>query len=337
MSTQRPSSYTYPAGGVHTIKTSAGAVWHPPHGSGWPEDPHYWFPGGRSRGLLQHPSTQSRSYWSNRHTHLRWGGWQVGCENLYRHRPGPACVPLRFLSIDGGMMALELLVEVGEQDQGSIESRQRPARTTSFWFLSRRRPVQLESDRAACENKLFLAANGRSANWNEVHTRSRSLKNCRRCFGAGRIGRAAGDDGDSLSSVIMLPGRRRTQLLPNEAGETSGKVLAGRGVSIMLLIGTKNELQSGRFECHPGFGLPYQNHRQLIGRKARSFSWWPVAFLRHPQKGQGAGIIRERVAWYEDYRGTFGAEYLNSPRLAPIMSETLCGVPNGAGEMQNTG
>lgn len=90
----------------------------------------------------------------------------------------------------------------------------------------------------------------------------------------------------------------KLELTSNEAVKQA--VLAGLGVSIMPLIGIKNELQNGDLKIIPVEGLPVKTNWNLIWHGQKSLS--PIAkeylkFIRNNKQN----IISEKFNWYEKY------------------------------------
>ncbi|HMQ50271.1 MAG TPA: LysR family transcriptional regulator [Saprospiraceae bacterium] len=97
---------------------------------------------------------------------------------------------------------------------------------------------------------------------------------------------------------LKVPIRRKMALTSNEAVKQA--VLAGLGLSIMPLIGIKNELKLGQLKIIPVKGLPIQTEWQLIWLSGKKHSVAVDAFLKHVDQ-QKESIINSYFDWYEAY------------------------------------
>jgi DNA-binding transcriptional LysR family regulator len=93
--------------------------------------------------------------------------------------------------------------------------------------------------------------------------------------------------------------KNKLELTSNEAVKQA--VIAGLGLSIMPLIGIRNELQNGDLKIIPVKGLPTKTAWNLIWQSQKSLS--PIAkaylnFIREHKKD----IIENKFNWYEDYK-----------------------------------
>lgn len=93
--------------------------------------------------------------------------------------------------------------------------------------------------------------------------------------------------------------KNKLELTSNEAVKQA--VIAGLGLSIMPLIGIKNELHKGDLKIIPVKGLPTQTEWNLIWHSQKSLS--PIAktylnFIKDNKKQ----IITNKFSWYEDYQ-----------------------------------
>ncbi|MEM6633200.1 MAG: LysR family transcriptional regulator [Bacteroidota bacterium] len=92
---------------------------------------------------------------------------------------------------------------------------------------------------------------------------------------------------------------RKLELSSNEAVKQA--VLAGLGLSIMPLIGIRNELMQGQLKIIPIAGLPIQTTWSLIWLKGKRHSPAAVAFLEYIKQTKQETITRQ-FDWYEQYK-----------------------------------
>ncbi|HLP49641.1 MAG TPA: LysR family transcriptional regulator [Chitinophagales bacterium] len=95
-----------------------------------------------------------------------------------------------------------------------------------------------------------------------------------------------------------LPVKMKMELTSNEAVKQA--VLAGLGVSIMPLIGIKNELNNGDLQIIPVKGFPIKSNWHLIWLKGKKFSPVAEAYFNYIKK-EKENIIKERFDWFEKY------------------------------------
>jgi DNA-binding transcriptional LysR family regulator len=88
------------------------------------------------------------------------------------------------------------------------------------------------------------------------------------------------------------------ELTSNEAVKQA--ILAGLGMSIMPLIGIKNELKNGDLQIVPVKGFPITSNWNLIWLKNKNFSPAANAFVKFIQESKYQ-IVREKFDWYEQY------------------------------------
>jgi len=89
------------------------------------------------------------------------------------------------------------------------------------------------------------------------------------------------------------------ELTSNEAVKQA--VIAGLGVSIMPLIGLRNEIQNGSLHLWPVPGLPLGTRWSLVWAKEKKLA--PVAkdYLRFLE-AQRDEIISTYFSWYEKFK-----------------------------------
>ena len=92
--------------------------------------------------------------------------------------------------------------------------------------------------------------------------------------------------------------RKKMELTSNEAVKQA--VMAGLGLSIMPLIGLKNELSLGQLKVIPVEGFPIRSVWNLIWLKGKKFSPASKAFLEF-LKTKKKEIVLEKFGWIESY------------------------------------
>jgi len=92
--------------------------------------------------------------------------------------------------------------------------------------------------------------------------------------------------------------KKRLQLTSNEA--TKQAVISGLGISIMPLIGIKNELKSGELNIIPQAGLPITTEWKIIWLSEKRLSPISEAFLAHIREFKDE-IKTRTFSWYEEY------------------------------------
>ncbi|WP_339833790.1 LysR family transcriptional regulator [uncultured Flavobacterium sp.] len=93
--------------------------------------------------------------------------------------------------------------------------------------------------------------------------------------------------------------KNKLELTSNEAVKQA--VIAGLGLSIMPLIGIKNELQKGDLKIIPVKGLPTKTEWNLIWQSQKSLSPIAKAYLNFIKENKRQ-IIQNKFNWYEDYQ-----------------------------------
>jgi DNA-binding transcriptional LysR family regulator len=111
-------------------------------------------------------------------------------------------------------------------------------------------------------------------------------------------GSATGRAMENFIKKNDFPFGKRLELTSNEAVKQA--VIAGLGVSLMPLIGLKNDILSGKLKLIPVKGCPITTDWNLIWLKSKKLS--PVAsayleFIRNEKNN----IIEEKFSWYEQY------------------------------------
>lgn len=96
----------------------------------------------------------------------------------------------------------------------------------------------------------------------------------------------------------QLPVFKKMELTSNEAVKQS--LIAGLGVSIMPLIGIRNELFNNELQIIPTRGLPIKTTWSLIWLKGKKHSPVSNAFLDYVRKNKSE-IVEKKFSWYEQY------------------------------------
>lgn len=95
-----------------------------------------------------------------------------------------------------------------------------------------------------------------------------------------------------------IPIRKKLELTSNEAVKQA--ILAGLGISIMPLIGIKNELNLGQLKIIPMKGLPIESNWMLIWPKGKKHSPSALAYITY-LKNNTERIKSNYFKWFEDY------------------------------------
>ncbi len=88
-------------------------------------------------------------------------------------------------------------------------------------------------------------------------------------------------------------------LTSNEAVKQA--LIAGLGISIMPLIGIRNEIQNGELQIFPVKGLPIKTEWNIVWLKDKHLSPASTAYLEFLSK-EREGIIEKHFAWSREYR-----------------------------------
>jgi DNA-binding transcriptional LysR family regulator len=91
---------------------------------------------------------------------------------------------------------------------------------------------------------------------------------------------------------------KKIALTSNEAVKQA--LIAGLGISIMPLIGMKNELQNDELKIIPTAGLPIVTNWSVIWLKSKKHTPVSLAFLDYLSENKER-IISEKFNWYERY------------------------------------
>lgn len=143
-------------------------------------------------------------------------------------------------------------------------------------------------------NKLFLVGNATSKldtiNKNELF---KDVSLIYREKGSGT--RQTMEDFIKRNTIVI---DKKMTLTSNEAVKQA--VIAGLGLSIMPLIGIKNELQNNELQIIPVKGLPITTTWSLIWLKGKKHSPVSESFLEYLQN-EKENITHEKFNWYELY------------------------------------
>jgi DNA-binding transcriptional LysR family regulator len=92
---------------------------------------------------------------------------------------------------------------------------------------------------------------------------------------------------------------KKMELRSNEAVKQA--VIAGLGISIMPIIGIKNELQNGDLQILNIEDLPIETYWNLIWLKSKNLSSVAKAFKKHIEKNKEK-VINEQFNWFYNYQ-----------------------------------
>lgn len=95
-----------------------------------------------------------------------------------------------------------------------------------------------------------------------------------------------------------IESHKQIALTSNEAVKQA--VIAGLGLSVMPLIGLKNELQSGEIKIYPMPDLPIVTHWQLVWLKNKVLSPAAEAYLEYIEKHKHE-VMEKHFSWFETF------------------------------------
>lgn len=144
------------------------------------------------------------------------------------------------------------------------------------------------------QNKLFMVAN-KDSKFKGTLERS-TLENLPLIFR--EKGSATRLAMDRFISAKNLQFHKKMELTSNEAVKQA--IIAGLGVSIMPLIGLKNEINNGDLKIVPVKGLPIKTIWQLIWLKGKEMTPVSQAYINYLKKDKD-NIINANFNWYESY------------------------------------
>lgn len=103
---------------------------------------------------------------------------------------------------------------------------------------------------------------------------------------------------ENFLSKLDVPDKKKIELKSNEALKQA--LIAGLGISIMPLIGLKNELKDNELQIFPFKNLPIKTNWNLIWQKSKNLSPIATAYLKFVNN-EKERIINETFNWYEAY------------------------------------
>ncbi len=157
-------------------------------------------------------------------------------------------------------------------------------------------PAQLNLERVELmENKLFLIG-GTKSKFNNKVVSKKIFEEFPLLYR--EEGSATRNAMESFLSSKDLSIRKTMELTSNEALKQA--VIAGLGLSIMPLIGIKNELKNGDLQIIPFKGLPIVTNWNLVWQKSKKLSPTAMAYLDFIRTEKDR-IIQENFDWYKAY------------------------------------
>jgi DNA-binding transcriptional LysR family regulator len=157
-------------------------------------------------------------------------------------------------------------------------------------------PDQLKLNRVELmENKLFLI--GGAATDSHVASGKKKIFEHHPLLYREK-GSATRDAMEAFIASKDLPTRKKMELTSNEALKQA--VIAGLGVSIMPLIGLKNELRNGDLKIIPFKGLPLVTNWNLVWLKNKKLSPTAAAYLDFITSEKDR-IIEDHFKWHQSY------------------------------------
>lgn len=144
-------------------------------------------------------------------------------------------------------------------------------------------------------NKLFLVANSNQVLLNPNKAKE-SLTSSSLIYR--EDGSATRIAMETYLSKLGIHAKMKLQLTSNEAVKQA--VIAGLGLSIMPLIGLKNELESGAIQIIPSKGLPVVTNWTLIWLKGKKMSPAAYAYLNFI-RNEKERIKSENFSWIDSF------------------------------------
>lgn len=157
-------------------------------------------------------------------------------------------------------------------------------------------PPQLNLEKETLmENKLFLIGGKKILDSKKISSK-KILKEYPLIYR--EEGSATRNSMENFIKKNNLPTHKKMELTSNEALKQA--VIAGFGVSIMPLIGIKNELKNSDLQLIPIKGLPIITNWELVWVKSKKLSPTATAFLNFI-KEEKEKVIDEEFYWIKDY------------------------------------
>ena len=91
--------------------------------------------------------------------------------------------------------------------------------------------------------------------------------------------------------------QKKMELTSNEAVKQA--IIAGLGISIMPIIGIKNELQNGDLQIIEMTDFPLETNWNLIWLKSKNLSLAAKAFKKHLEEHKD-NIIKQHFTWFKN-------------------------------------
>ncbi len=155
-------------------------------------------------------------------------------------------------------------------------------------------PGHLQVERVALmPNKLYLMGN---AAYREADNPGLSLGNLPLIFR--EKGSATRQAMEAYLAERQIKVGKKMELTSNEAVKQA--VIAGLGVSIMPVIGLRNELERGELEILPAKELPRQTTWNLVWLKSKRLSPLAEAYLKYLEE-EKKQITKTHFAWFANY------------------------------------
>lgn len=144
-------------------------------------------------------------------------------------------------------------------------------------------------------NKLFLVANSKRKYSEKVYDYSIFEESPLIYREAGSGTRMTLENYLKKNAIVTS---KKMELTSNEAVKQA--ILAELGISIMPLIGIKNELKNGDLQIVPVKGFPIISTWNLIWLKKKNFSPVANAFVKFIRDSKSS-IVKDKFDWYEQY------------------------------------
>jgi len=154
--------------------------------------------------------------------------------------------------------------------------------------------INVESE-TLMQNKLFLVSNKQYLNDSKLSSNDALIDVPLIYREEGSATRLHMENYFSKKGYII---KRKLQLTSNEAVKQA--VISGIGMSIMPLIGLKNELEKGDLKIIPAKGLPIVTNWKLVWLKGKKMSPVAAAYLEYLRQ-QKTVINENQFSWINNY------------------------------------